>query len=244
MLRHNKDKKAKIYTSRFRQCQAIISYYYTVNIRVTGSYRILPSRHVLCDLSGDLPFFGCCPPLLGCCLPFVGMDDKISYPLVVLPPAQGTLVPVLAAIEDADDSGRDEPDARAWAMFFWRRFCQLAVLFFRTLALVRLLQLQISELRQQACYWRGVTSQRKRPTTRSRTSGQDPLSAEMAKSSRSQATPLRTQIWKRPPQRNRRRPRRSRPVRTKTASHANERGQQPGSNGHGRRKRRSPHRRR
>lgn len=78
------------------------------------------------------------------------MDAKISYPLVVLPPEQGTLVQV---IEGDGDSRRDGPDVRALAMFLWRRFCQLAVLFFLALALVRRLRRRISELRQQANYY-------------------------------------------------------------------------------------------
>jgi transposase len=81
------------------------------------------------------------------------MDDKISYPLVVLPPEQGSLVPVFDAIEVDVDSGRDEPDVHAFVMFLWRRFCKLAVLFFLALALVRRLRRQVSELRQQVGYW-------------------------------------------------------------------------------------------
>jgi transposase len=83
----------------------------------------------------------------------VGMDAKISYPLVVLPPQQGTLVPVSPAIEGDGESCRDEPDVRALAMLLWRRFCQLAVLFFLALALVRRLRRQVSELRQQGNYY-------------------------------------------------------------------------------------------
>lgn len=78
------------------------------------------------------------------------MDAKISYPLVVLPPQQGRLLPASGGEVDGDSG----PDVRAFAMFLWRRFCQLAVLFFLALALVRRLRRQLSELRQQANYWR------------------------------------------------------------------------------------------
>ena len=68
------------------------------------------------------------------------MDVKISYPLVVLPPEHGTLVPVSAAIEVDGDSCRDEPDALALLMFLWRRFRKLAFLFLLALDLVRRLK--------------------------------------------------------------------------------------------------------
>lgn len=77
------------------------------------------------------------------------MDVKISYPLV-LPPQEGTLLPVSSS-EDVGDSGRD---VRAFVTFLWRRFCQLTVLFFLALALVRRLRRQVSELQQQVGYWR------------------------------------------------------------------------------------------
>ncbi len=81
------------------------------------------------------------------------MDAKI-YPLVVLPPEQGALVPVSAAMEIDFDSGRNEPDALALLMFLWRRFRKLAFLFLLALALVRRLKRQVNDLRQQANYWR------------------------------------------------------------------------------------------
>jgi transposase len=157
------------------------------------------------------------------------MDDKISYPLVVLPPAQGTLVPVLAAIEDADDSGRDEPDARAWAMFFWRRFCQLAVLFFRTLALVRLLRLQISELRQQASYWRAQhqRARQREVELQDKIHLRDGEIRDLKRRlfGRKSETTSTTQPTTTPPK----------PTGPDQDRKPRKRGQQPGSNGHGRR---------
>ena len=81
------------------------------------------------------------------------MDAKISYPLV-LSSQHGTLVPLAAEpIVDLDSPGDAEPDPRAFVAFLWRRFCQLAVLFFFAVALVRRLKRQVGELRQQANYW-------------------------------------------------------------------------------------------
>ncbi len=83
------------------------------------------------------------------------MDGKESYPLVVLPPQHGSLVPVSSAlVVDLHSANDSEPDFRAFAAFLWRRFCKLATLFFLTLALLRRLRLQIIELRQQANFWR------------------------------------------------------------------------------------------
>lgn len=74
------------------------------------------------------------------------MDANASYPLVPVPPQQGSLVPVSMALSvDVD------PDILAW---LWRRFCKLAVLFFLALAALRRLRLELVELRLQANYWR------------------------------------------------------------------------------------------
>ena len=81
--------------------------------------------------------------------------SRSPYPLVVLPPEQGALVPVAAELVVERDCGHDaEPDLRAFVAFLWRRFCQLAVLFFIALALLRRLRRRVSELRQQVGYWR------------------------------------------------------------------------------------------
>ena len=77
--------------------------------------------------------------------------DANSYPLVVLPPEQGTLVPVSPTVVVLDDP---QPDLRAVLIWLWRRFCKLAVLFFLLLLLCRRLRRQLVELRQQANYWK------------------------------------------------------------------------------------------
>jgi transposase len=76
------------------------------------------------------------------------MDANVSYPLVVLPPEHGTLVPVSTVLVADLDS---EPDILAW---LWQRFCKLAVLFFLLGALCRRLRRQLIELRLQANYWK------------------------------------------------------------------------------------------
>jgi transposase len=84
------------------------------------------------------------------------MDAHVSYPLVVLPPEPGTLVPVAADVMIDVETHRAaaEPDPRAVLGFLWRRFCKLAVLFFIALALLRRLRLEVTQLRQQANYWK------------------------------------------------------------------------------------------
>lgn len=80
------------------------------------------------------------------------MDANASYPLVVLPPEHGSLVPVSSVIVVNPDSCHDsEPDLLA---LLWRRFCKLAALFFLALVVLRRLRLQLIELRQQANYWK------------------------------------------------------------------------------------------
>src|SRR5271168_4126699 len=83
------------------------------------------------------------------------MDGNESYPLVVLPPEPGTLVPVSSALLDPLDSPHvSQQDLRAFLAFLWRCFCRLALLFFIALLLLRRLRRQVIELRQQANYWR------------------------------------------------------------------------------------------
>jgi transposase len=97
------------------------------------------------------------------------MDVHDSYPLVVLPPEQGTLVPVSAAmVVDLDSPGDGGPNLRGALIFLWRRFCRLVLLFCLLLAFVRYLRrqlvdlhlqiadlhLQLIELRLQANYWK------------------------------------------------------------------------------------------
>ena len=83
------------------------------------------------------------------------MDANVSYPLVILPPEQCMLVPVVADIIIDLDSPHDSgPNWRAFSAFLWQRFCRLTVLFFIALALLRRLRKQVVFLRQQANYWR------------------------------------------------------------------------------------------
>ena len=152
------------------------------------------------------------------------MDVKISYPLV-LPPQEGTLLPVSVS-EEVGDSG---PDVRAFAMFLWRRFCQLAVLFFLALALVRRLRRQVSELRQQVGYWR---AQHQRAVQREVELKEkiDLLEGQIRELKRrlfgrKSETTSSTQPTTIPPK----------PTDPSNDRKPRKRGQQPGSNGHGRR---------
>ena len=77
--------------------------------------------------------------------------DANAYPLVVLPPEHGSLVPTAATVVVLDDP---QPDLRAVVIWLWRRFCKLAVLFFLLLACCRHLRRQLVELRQQANFWK------------------------------------------------------------------------------------------
>ena len=83
------------------------------------------------------------------------MNACDSYPLVVLPHEHGSLVPVSSAlIVDIDSPHDSQPDPRAVVAFLWGRFCKLATIFFVAMALVRWLRLQVIDLRQQANFWR------------------------------------------------------------------------------------------
>jgi transposase len=81
------------------------------------------------------------------------MDGNGFYPLVpVAQPAEpGALVPLaLPLVVDAD--GGDEAATDALALL-WQRFCQLFGLLLRALAVLRRLQRQLVEVRQQSGYW-------------------------------------------------------------------------------------------
>jgi transposase len=83
------------------------------------------------------------------------MDGNETYPLVVPPAEHRALVPITSAlVVDLDSHDDSEPDLRAVLAFLWGRFCNLAVLFFVALALLRRLRLQVIDLRQQANYSR------------------------------------------------------------------------------------------
>jgi transposase len=82
------------------------------------------------------------------------MDGNTSYPLVPLLPEQGALVPVATALV-ADPEPDDFSPADLLA-FLWRCFCQLALLFWLAVLVIRHLQRQLVELRCQANYWRAL----------------------------------------------------------------------------------------
>lgn len=154
------------------------------------------------------------------------MDVTTSYPLVCLPPEQGTLVP-FATLLVGDDSSRDsEPDLLA---LLWRRCCQLVWLLWLAVIALRRLRGQVVELRQQAHYWR---TQHQRAVQREVKLAEQihhlngeirdlkrRLFGRKSETSSSTKPPSKAAV---PPNPNDQRPRRSR-------------GQQPGSKGHGRR---------
>ena len=76
------------------------------------------------------------------------MDANDSNFLVVLPPTQGTIVPLAADVVVLD--AEPEPDLLAQ---LWRRFCKLSFFCFLLLTFCRQLRRQLAELRQQAGYW-------------------------------------------------------------------------------------------
>jgi transposase len=81
------------------------------------------------------------------CLRLGGMDAKDSFPLVSLPPEQGSLIPVFSTLVDF------KPNLFA---LLWRCFCRLAWLFFLALGVLRRCRRRLVELRLQANYWRAL----------------------------------------------------------------------------------------
>lgn len=82
------------------------------------------------------------------------MDSNAPYPLVPLPPEQGTLVPVSSTlVGDADTEHEHDFQADRLALL-WRCFCILSVLFWLAVRILRRLRLEVIELRCQANYWR------------------------------------------------------------------------------------------
>jgi transposase len=77
------------------------------------------------------------------------MDGNASHPLAILPREQCSLVPVSTAL--VSDTLDAEADDFAW---LWQCFCKLARLFVVTLLALRRLRLQVIELRLQAHSWR------------------------------------------------------------------------------------------
>ena len=80
------------------------------------------------------------------------MDVNASYPLVGLPPEQGTLVPHATTLV-RDPNVRDD-GAFDLLAFLWHCCCQLAVLLGLALLALRHRQRQLVELHWQANYWR------------------------------------------------------------------------------------------
>jgi transposase len=78
--------------------------------------------------------------------------DADSYPLVVLPPEQGSLLSVSPVVVVGPEGSL--PDLPVVLLWLWRRFCKLSVLFFALCLVCRSLRRQIVELRQQANYWK------------------------------------------------------------------------------------------
>jgi transposase len=82
------------------------------------------------------------------------MDGNTAYPLVPLPPKQGTLVPVSTAlVVDPDPQDNAIPDALA---FLWRCYCQLLFLFWVALLTIDQLRRQLIDLRCRATYWQAM----------------------------------------------------------------------------------------
>ena len=157
------------------------------------------------------------------------MDATVSYPLVVLPSEHGALVPVCSAVAFEPDARHDsEPDLRAILALLWQRFCKLATLFFVALVLLRRLRLQLSELRLQANYWR---AQHQRAVQR-----QADLK-EQLQHLQGEIRELKRRLFGRKSESSSSTKPPHKPTATGPAHNGTprQRGQQPGSNGHGRR---------
>lgn len=143
------------------------------------------------------------------------MDREAYYPLVAVP-SQEAAAPVTAEI--CDDL--PQSDFAAW---LWGCFCELAVLFLRALLAVRRMRLQVVDLRWQVNYWR---AQHQRAVER------EAALVEQIQSLRGEIRELKRRLYGRKsetsattnPQRHPKNPGKPR-----------KRGQQPGSQGHGRR---------
>jgi transposase len=158
------------------------------------------------------------------------MDANVSYPLVILPPEHGALVPVSSAVVFEPDAGHDsEPDLRAILALLWQRFCKLAILFFFALVLLRRLRLQLSELRLQANYWR---AQHQRAVQR------EADLKEQLQHLQGEIRELKRRLFGRKSESSSSTKPPHKPNSTGPANNGTprKRGQQPGSNGHGRRR--------
>jgi transposase len=157
------------------------------------------------------------------------MDANASYPLVVLPPEHRSLVPVSSAlVVDLAAPDDSEPDLRAVLAFLWGRFCKLAILFFIALALLRRLRLQAIELRLQANYWR---AQHQRAVQR------EADLKEQVHHLQGEIRELKRRLYARKSETSSatKPPANAKATRPGNNGTPRKRGQQPGSNGHGRR---------
>lgn len=145
------------------------------------------------------------------------MDANFSYPLVPLAPEQGSLV----SVADSESGHDSEADLLA---LLWHVFCQLALLWWVAVLVLRQVQSQLDELRWQASYWR---AQHQRAVQR-----------EAALAAQVQQLQGEIREWKRRLfGRKSETAAASKPQAPKSSSNGppRSRGQQPGSKGHGRR---------
>ena len=150
------------------------------------------------------------------------MDSNTSYPLVILPPEQGTLVPVSSELVVEDGAADDcKPDRLA---LLWRCFCRLTLLFLLAVRAVRRLRLDVIELRCQANYWRALHG---RAVEREKT-----LAAQVQQF-KGEIRELKQRLFGRKSETSST----TKPdaATTKTKGTSRKRGQQSGSSGHGRR---------
>jgi transposase len=158
------------------------------------------------------------------------MDGNVSYPLVIFPPEHGAIVPVSSAVVVESDARHDsEPDLRAILALLWQCFCKLAILFFLALVLLRRLRLQLSELRLQANYWR---AQHQRAVQR------EADLKEQLQHLQGEIRELKRRLFGRKSESSSSTKPSHKPTSTDPANNGTprKRGQQPGSNGHGRRR--------
>ena len=142
------------------------------------------------------------------------MDVDASYPLVVVPSLQGTR------------AATAPPDARALLVFLWRCFCKLARLFFIALALLRRLRMQAVLLRQQAHYWR---AQHQRALQR------EVEFKDQVHLLEGEIRELKRRLFGRKSETSAATQPKTNPHSPPANTKPRQRGQQPGSNGHGRR---------
>jgi hypothetical protein len=155
------------------------------------------------------------------------MDAQASYPLVCRPPEHGALLPASSVL---DAQCHSEADLLA---LLWRRFCQLAWLFFLALLLLRRCRRQLVELRLQANYYR---SQHRRAVQRAADL------TEQVQRLQGEIRELERRLYGRKSETAAATKPATKPASPANHNHGNDnngkaraRGQQPGSQGHGRR---------